>query len=182
MKKSYLLLADGFEEIEALGTLDILRRAGMDVLTVSINAGFEVTGAHGVTVNADVMMTSDMGEPEWVILPGGMPGARNLADDERVRDMIIKQNNCQGYIAAICASPAVVLAPLGVLDGKQATCYPGFEQSCKSVNMNGKRVVVDGTIITGKGPGCTFEFALAIVEKAYGADTAARISGDMIMQ
>lgn len=182
MQKSYLLLADGFEEIEALGTLDILRRAGMDVLTVSINAGFEVTGAHGVTVKADIMMTSDMGEPEWVILPGGMPGASNLADDKRVCDMLVKQSDRNGFIAAICASPAVVLAPLGVIDGKKSTCYPGFEQQCPNAIMNGERVVVTDNIITGKGPGCTFEFALAVVEKAVGLDTATRISGEMIMQ
>ncbi len=182
MKKSYLLLADGFEEIEALGTLDILRRAGMDVLTVSINAGFEVTGAHGVTVKADVMMTSDMGEMDWVILPGGMPGASNLAADPRVRDMLLKQHNRNGNIAAICASPAVVLAPLGILDGIKSTCYPGFEQQCPDALMHGDRIVVANNIITGKGPGCTFEFALAIVEKAVGLDTATRISGEMIMQ
>lgn len=181
MKKSYLLLADGFEEIEAIGTLDILRRAGMDLLTVSINAGYEVTGAHGVTVKADIVMNSEMGEPDWIILPGGMPGASNLADDSRVREMLMKQNNIQGNIAAICAAPAVVLAPLGILDGLDATCYPGFEAGCSKSKVKGERVAVTERIITAKGPGCTFEFAMAIVEKAFGKDTAARIMSEMIM-
>lgn len=176
-----MLLADGFEEIEAIGTLDILRRAGMDILTVSINAGYEVTGAHGVTVKADIVLNQEMGEPEWIILPGGMPGASNLADDSRVREMLIKQNNIQGNIAAICAAPAVVLAPLGILDGLDATCYPGFEAQCSKSNVKGERVAVTERVITGKGPGCTFEFALAIVEKAFGKDTATRIMSEMIM-
>lgn len=182
MKKSYLLLADGFEETEALGTLDIMRRAGMDVLTVSINPSFQVTGAHGVTVQADVKMEEEMGTPEWVILPGGMPGAQNLADDHRVRHMLEKQNNTQGCIAAICASPAVVLTPLGILDGREATCYPGFEAGCSSVEMTGKRVVVLDRIITAAGPSCVFEFGLAIVEKAMGKETADNVAKGMLLK
>lgn len=180
MKKSYLLLADGFEEIEALGTLDILRRAGMDVLTVSINPSFQVTGAHGVTVLADLMMEEEMGDPEWVVIPGGMPGAANLAADHRVVHMIEKQNNTEGYIAAICAAPAVVLAPLGILDGRRATCYPGFEAQCSKASTTGERVVVLDRIITAAGPGCTFEFALAIVEKACGKEAADAVKEAMI--
>lgn len=182
MKKSYLLLADGFEEIEALGTLDILRRAGMDVLTVSINPSFQVTGAHGVTVMADLMMEDEMGEPEWVILPGGMPGAQNLADDHRVRHMLEKQNDTEGYIAAICAAPAVVLSPLGILDGKRATCYPGFEAKCSKATVEGDRVVVLDRIITAAGPGCAFDFGLAIVEKALGKPTADSVASAMLLK
>lgn len=182
MKKSYLLLADGFEEIEALGTLDILRRAGMDVLTVSINPGYEVTGANGVTVQADLIMTDEMSQPEWVIVPGGMPGASNLAADSRVSRMLTKQNDEQGYIAAICASPAVVLTPLGILNGKDATCYPGFEAQCPGVNMTGKRIVVLDNIITAAAPGVTFEFGLAIAEKAMGADVAKSVSQGMLIK
>lgn len=182
MKKSYLLLADGFEEIEALATLDILRRAGMDILTVSINPSFEVTGHSGVTVQADVVMTDDMGEPEWVIVPGGMPGAQNLADDHRVRHMLQKQNDTQGFIAAICAAPAVVLAPLGILNGLNATCYPGFEAACSQSELNGARVEVTPRVITAAGPGCTFEFAFAIVEKAFGKEKADQVRAAMIMK
>lgn len=182
MKKSYLLLADGFEETEALGTLDVLRRAGLDVLTVSINPSFQVTGAHGVTIMADLVMNDFMGEPEWVILPGGMPGASNLAADRRVTEMLTKQSNTGGYIAAICASPAVVLAPLGILDGIDATCYPGFEGQCGGAAMTGARVVVTDTVITAAGPGCTFDFGLAIVEKACGSEAVKTLREQMLLK
>lgn len=182
MKKSYLLLADGFEEIEALGTLDILRRAGMDVLTVSINASYEVTGAHGVTVNADVVMSDNMSDPEWVVVPGGMPGSSNLAADPRVNMMLTKQYEAGGYIAAICAAPAVVLAPLGILEGKDATCYPGFEEQCTGATMTGEPVVVLDRIITAAGPGAAFEFGLAIVEKSFGKDAAQTIREGMLVK
>lgn len=182
MEISYLLLADGFEEIEALGTLDILRRAGMQVSTVSINATNAVTGAHGVTVMADTVLGPETEAPAWVILPGGLPGATNLAECAGVSEMLQRQMRQQGYIAAICAAPAEVLAPLGILDGKKATCYPGFEAKCSKAFTDGSRVVKDGNVITAAGPGCTFEFALAIVTEACGADKAAEVAAGILLK
>ncbi len=116
MQKSYIFLADGFEEIEALAPLDILRRAGMPVITVSISDSLTVTGAHGARVEADALFTdNDMSAAEWLILPGGMPGASNLAACKPLTDLLVAQAARGGKIAAICASPALVLAPLGIL-------------------------------------------------------------------
>lgn len=182
MKKSYLLLADGFEEIEALGTLDIMRRAGMDVLTVSINPSYQVTGAHGVTVQADILMENEMGEPDWVVVPGGMPGASNLASDQRVRRLLTRQNDREGNIAAICAAPAVVLAPLGIIDGLEATCYPGFEAECSQASVKGERIVVLDRIITAAGPGVMYDFGLAIVRKACGEAKAEEVAKGMLLK
>ncbi|MCM1483994.1 MAG: DJ-1/PfpI family protein [Muribaculaceae bacterium] len=182
MNTSYLLLADGFEEIEALGTLDILRRAGMQVTSVSINPTATVTGAHGITVEADMVIADEMPAADWVILPGGMPGASNLAESEAVRRLIERQSLQQGYIAAICAAPAVVLAPMGVLDGRRATCYPGFEQACYNASLKGDRVAVDGTVITAAGPGCTFDFALTIVRTVLGSDKADEVAAGMLLK
>ena len=181
MSTSFLILADGFEEIEAIGTLDILRRAGMQITTVSINPTTTVTGAHGVTVEADMVITDNMGDPDWVILPGGMPGATNRSASPQVCDMLRRQVLQQGNIAAICASPAVVLAPLGILDGRKATCYPGFEQSCPAATMTGEKVVVDGNVITAAGPGCTFDFAFAIVRTACGEAVMKEVASGMLL-
>ena len=128
MNTSYVFLAPGFEEVEALTVIDVMRRAGMDVKTVSITDSRTVAGAHGIAVTADVVYEkTDFITPEWLILPGGMPGATNLSQYAPLNTLLLNQAN-SGKIAAICASPAVVLAPLGILDGKEATCYPGFEK------------------------------------------------------
>lgn len=182
MEISYLLLADGFEETEALGTLDVLRRAGMQVSTVSINPTNTVTGAHGVTVVADTILAPETQAPEWIILPGGLPGATNLAECAGVNEMLHRQMRQQGYIAAICASPAVVLTPLGILDEKKATCYPGFETGNVKWVTDGSHVVKDGNVITAAGPGYTFDFALAIVAEAMGADKAAEVAAGMLLK
>lgn len=183
MNESFIFLADGFEEIEALATVDIMRRAGMTVKTVSINAGYDVTGAHGVTVKADLLLNDiSVGEEaEWLICPGGMPGAANLAANKKLTEMLCAQNRRGGKIAAICASPALVLAPIGLLKGKKATCYPGMEPTeAPETNMTGLSVVTDGNIVTGKGPAYTFDFALAIVKESKGSDTADAVAQGML--
>lgn len=181
MKHSILFLADGFEEIEALATTDILRRAGMTVNIVTINPDGEATGANGITVKADTTIDQVELQPdtEWLICPGGMPGASNLVDNEKVCDMLTTQFKRKGKIAAICASPAVVLAPLGILKGRKATCYPGFETLVDDADMTGAPVEAQDTLITANGPGNTIPFALAIVAVSKGTPVASEIAAGL---
>ncbi|MDE7125384.1 MAG: DJ-1/PfpI family protein [Muribaculaceae bacterium] len=177
---SFLFLAAGFEEIEALTVVDVMRRAGMDVKTVSITASKEVCGAHGIKVVADTTFTeTDFSDAEWLIIPGGMPGASNLASFEPLNDLL-KAHAPDGKIAAICAAPAVVLAPLGILDGKEATCYPGFEDQCDKAVMRDVPIVVLDSLITANGPSAALPFALAIVASSLGANIAQQIGSGML--
>lgn len=185
MAKSFIFLAAGFEEIEALATLDVLRRAQMDVATVSITDKKEVTGANGLTVVADMILdniTAD--KAEWLIIPGGMPGATNLAACGRLNDMLRNHWIHGGKIASICASPAVVLAPLGVLRGQDATCYPTFKDDLEkggAVYAPEQRVVVSGNIITSNGPSSALLFAFAIVAASQGNDVASSVASGMLV-
>lgn len=178
MKHSILFLADGFEEIEALATVDILRRAGMTVNIVTINEGGTAVGAHGVTVKADsvIDVVELAPDTEWLICPGGMPGASNLAENEKVCQMLSDHYKRGGRIAAICASPAVVLAPLRILSGRKATCYPGFESEVNDAEMTGASVEVQNTLVTANGPGSTIPFALAIVSVSKGTEVASELA------
>ena len=183
MQESYIFLANGFEEVEALATVDVLRRAEMNVKTVSINTVAEVTGAHGVKVTADTVINNvELPETDsWLICPGGMPGATNLAACGKLSEMLRNHNAAGGKIAAICASPALVLSPLGIIDGRKATCYPGMESlATTEAEMTGERVVRDGNVITGNGPASTFAFALAIVEASKGAEAAGAVAQGML--
>ncbi|MBE6690378.1 MAG: DJ-1/PfpI family protein [Ruminococcaceae bacterium] len=170
----YMFLANGFEEVEALAPLDLLRRAGLEVTTVGIG-GDVIRGAHGITVHADIPdgLFADA-KPDMIILPGGMPGAKNL-DESRVVDAALKaavRNNA--YLAAICAAP-MILGHRGLLEGKHATCYPGFEQELKGAILSPEKVVVDGRIITAAGMGVAIDFGLELIEQftgdTYLADT-----------
>ena len=182
MKKAYIFLADGFEEIEALATVDILKRAGIHTTTVSINPTLTVNGAHGVPVITDTLVTEVFPEPShWLILPGGMPGATNLAACEPLTTMLTAHHAQGSHIAAICASPAVVLSPLGILADKEATCYPGFESSMKCAKVGCTPVVVDKNIITANGPGNTFAFALTIVASAVNEAKAREVAEGMLI-
>ena len=183
MKQSYLFLADGFEEIEALTTVDVMRRAGMPVVTVSITSSAMVTGAHQVAVKADALIADvDLGQAEWLICPGGMPGASNLAACEPLNQALKAQAQAGGKVAAICASPAVVLGPLGLLEGREAVCYPGMEAGMKGARVEySKPVAIDGNIITGNGPSAANPFALAIVAHSVGEDVARRVAEDMLL-
>ncbi|MDE6491491.1 MAG: DJ-1/PfpI family protein, partial [Muribaculaceae bacterium] len=141
------------------------------VKTVSVIEGDrKVTGANGITVEADLDITDlHTGvQAEWLIAPGGMPGSTNLAQSLKLSEMLSAHHAAGGKIAAICAAPAVVLAPLGILDGRKATCYPGFEDACMGADMQDARVVVDGNVITANGPSSAFPFALAIVRMSMG--------------
>lgn len=182
MKHSYLFLAPGFEEIEALATVDVLRRADMNVITVAVTDKEKtVAGAHGVKVEADVHINdTDLSNAEWLICPGGMPGASNLAANAKVTAALTAQFKKGGKIAAICASPALVLEPLGILAGREATCYPGMEGYIKTGIAQETPVVAHDTLITGNGPATTIRFALAIVRNSKGDKAAEEVGSAML--
>lgn len=180
MHRSFIFLAEGFEEIEALTVIDVMRRAGMDIKTVSINDSKTVVGAHGIPVVADITFKeADFADSEWLILPGGMPGATHLHQFQALGDLLKVH---KGKIAAICASPAVVLAPLGILDGREATCYPGFEADCKKQGaiMRDVPVMTLDTLITANGPSSSLRFALAIVANSMGDSVAQQVGSGML--
>lgn len=180
MNTSYIFLAPGFEEIEALTVLDVMRRAGMDVKTVSITQERTVAGAHGIAVQADLLYEkTDFITPEWLILPGGMPGATNLSEFAPLNTLLINQAQ-SGKIAAICASPGVVLGPLGILDGKEATCYLGFEKFMPEAVRRDSPVIALDRLITANGPSAALRFALAIVANSMGESVAQEVGSGML--
>lgn len=182
MKESFLFLANGFEEVEALTAVDVMRRAGIPLKTVSITSALQVTGAHGVTVNADVLYDNTMfTSPKWLVLPGGMPGATNLYEFAPLQGLLKRQaESAEGRIAAICAAPAVVLGQMGLLQGKKATCYPGFENLLKGAEAEEKPVVIDGKFVLGNGPANALMWALAIVKEECGVKEAEDIAAGML--
>ena len=182
MKTIFVFLADGFEEIEALTPVDILRRAGLSVKTVSVMDEQVVAGAHGVPVMADVMFDEVNAEDaEMILLPGGLPGATNLDAHQGLSQMILDFAKEEKPLAAICAAP-LVFGNRGLLEGKKATCYPGFETYLKGAQYTAALVEKDGNFITGKGPGAAMEFAFAIVEKYSGMDKVNELKQGMMIQ
>lgn len=168
----YAFFADGFEEIEALTAIDTLRRAGLDVEIVSVTPDEIVVGAHDVSVLCDKnFVNCEFCDAELLLLPGGMPGAATLDKHEGLRKLILNFAENNKPIAAICAAP-MVLGKLGLLKGRKATCYPGFEQYLEGAECIDAPVVKDGNIITGMGPGAAMEFALTIVETLVGKEKA----------
>jgi len=181
MKHLYLFLAPGFEEIEAIATIDVLRRAGLDVKSVSISDNLKVTGAHGISVEADCLYPEvDFAEAEMLILPGGMPGTKNLNAHEGLKAMLTQHAKAGKPLAAICAAP-MILGQLGLLDGKEATCYPGNEIYLKGANLSEYMIVQDGNFITASGPGVAAEFALQIVEHFLGEEKMEEISKALLL-
>lgn len=167
----YMFIAEGFEEIEALCPLDLMRRAGLEVKTVGIG-GTSVTGAHGITVKTDIADTDfSYGAPQMIFLPDGMPGTLNLAASSVVTDAIASANKDGIYIAAICAAPSI-LGDMGLLQGKSAVCYPGFEDRLTGATIPSQKVVLDGTVLTAKGMGAALEMGLKIVEIFCGETSA----------
>ena len=169
----YMFLANGFEEIEALLPLDLMRRAGLEVRTVGVG-GLDITGSHGITVKAD-MLDTDLSDsaPECVILPGGMPGTKNLDASAVVHKALDDALASEALICAICAAP-MVLGKRGILCGKNATCFPGFEEYLEGATVGG-RVVRDGRVITAIGMGAALEFGIEIVAALLGRDAADKL-------
>lgn len=168
MMKVIVLLAEGFEEIEALTPVDVLRRAGADVQMLSIHEALKVTGAHGIPVIADGLFAGGE-EADAVILPGGLPGAVNLAADERVREIIQRYLKEEKTVAAICAAP-LALDAAGVLAGRRFTTYPGVEEKITEGTHETAAVVEDSKLITGKGPAFAMDFALAVTAQLLGRE------------
>ncbi len=158
----YVLLADGFEEIEAIEPIDIMRRAGLSVKTVGVSDKL-VTGSHNITVTADILIDEvDTADMELLMLPGG-PGHTNLVESEKVQALIRFAADNEIYISAICASPSVI-GRLGLLKGRKATCFPGFEEFLEGAEVLCDKAVADGKFITGKGAGAAADFGFLMVE------------------
>lgn len=175
----YCFLADGFEETEALAPVDILRRAGIAVTTVGVG-GSVIRGSHNIYVKADItadaLELSD--EIQGVILPGGMPGVKNLDADQTVHAAIEFCDQRDLYVCAICAAPSII-GRMGLLSGRKSTCFPGFEDALIGAQITGEKVVTDGTVITAKGAGCALEFGFAIVREVCGEEKAASVAAAM---
>ena len=169
-----------FEDVEALIPVDVLRRGGVEVVTVSTTDLPVVESAHGVGIGADAMFGDcDFADADLLMLPGGMPGASNLFAHEGVCAAVLAQYRAGKKVAAICAAPAVVLAQLGVLDGKEATCYPGFEQMFTNAEYTGDLVTVDGQITTAEGPAAAFPYAYELLAQLTDQETADQIAEGM---
>lgn len=180
MKKVYVFLADGFEDVEALIPVDVFRRGGLDVTTVSISDFPLVRSAHGVNIETDIMFEQgDFSDANLVFLPGGMPGATNLFEHKGVCKVVVDQFAAGKKVAAICAAPAVVLGQLGLLEGKKATCYPGFEDMLDGAQYTADLVTVDGNVTTGEGPAAAFPFAYELLAQLAGKQTSDQIAEGM---
>ena len=176
----YTFLAEGFEDIEALAPIDIMRRAGLQVETVSITDDYVVLTAHGVGIVADRTIADiDFADADLLFLPGGMPGATNLDACQPLRQGILQHYQAGRPVAAICAAP-LVLGHLGLLEGKKATCYPGFETELKGATYTASLVEQDGQVITGKGPGAAMELGYVLVERLKDKQTAEALREGMM--
>lgn len=183
-KQSYIFLAPGVEEIEAMATIDALRRADIPVVAVAVDTTLQIKGATGQTIVADSLISEiDISDADWLIVPGGVPGAPNLHASKTVNEMLLEHFGKGGRIASICAGPAVVLAPLGILKGEKATCYPGLGDR---ITANGgeyvaEKVVATPLLITSEGPGTTLPFAIEIIRRTKGDKVADDTAAAMII-
>lgn len=180
-KKVLVPIADGSEEIEAVCIIDTLRRAGADVTVASVSGG-TIEASRGVVIVADSLIGDCAGlEYDLIALPGGMPGSEHLRDSEVLKDMLLKQKDAGRMYAAICAAPAVVLEPFGLLGGKKATCYPTMmdQLTCETLDQE---VVVDGNCVTSQGPGTALRFAVRLVEELMGKDKAHEVGKGLLLR
>ncbi|EJX07665.1 ThiJ family intracellular protease [gut metagenome] len=181
MKTVYVFFADGFEEIEAFSVVDVLRRAGIQVVMISVTPDEIVKGAHGISVLCDKnIVNCDFYDASMLVLPGGMPGASTLGVCKDLCRLLQQFAESDKPLAAICAAP-MVLGQLGLLQGKRATCYPGFEQYLDGADYTAALVETDGNIITGKGPGAAMSFAFALVECLLGEAKVEELKEAMIV-
>ena len=180
MKQISIFLADGFEEIEGLTVVDILRRAGLRVDTVSITGERIIRGSHQIDVQADCLFEEmDFSESDMLVLPGGMPGTRNLMNHKGLQELLRAYHEKGRYIAAICAAPSV-FGRLGFLKGRRACCYPSFEEKLEGAEVVQEPVSVDGHIITSRGMGTAIPFALKLTALLCGEEKADEISRSII--
>ena len=190
-KKAVVLLADGFEEVEAITPVDYMRRAGIDVVTVSISERLTVAGRWtGIKVSADTTLAEFKKAPfdfDAVIIPGGKPGASNLAASNEPVALIKESASAGKLVCAICASPVIVLAPLGLISGKKFTCYPGMEENpqlkqfASDSAWSAESVVTDGNIITSRAAGTAGQFSIAIIEKLLDKEAAKKITQTVLL-
>lgn len=174
--KVLMLLANGFEESEAIVPADILKRAGAEVQLVSVEDSIQVVSTHGIKLTADCFISEVNGDDmDALILPGGMPGAETLSQSFLVKGLVEKAAEKGIYVAAICAAP-FVLGKMGLLDGRNIACYPGFEDYMPAANVTGEKVEVDDIFITAQGMGVSLEFGLKIAEMLFGAEVADKIA------
>lgn len=182
MKKIAVHLAEGFEEIEAVSIIDVLRRAELNVTVVSITENLQVTGSHGIKVAADQHFNDiNYDLIDMIILPGGMPGATNLNNHLGLREQILNFQDNKKLLGAICAAP-LVFGNLGILKHIKATCYPGFENQLHGAIVTGEKIEVADNIITAKGAGVALDFALRIVELLKGKEHATKLAQKMIVE
>ena len=174
--KAIVFLAEGFEEVEAIAPIDIFRRAGIEVYSVSITNQKNVASARGITVIADKLFAeTDFSDADLLFLPGGMPGTKNLDEHDGLKQLIDKQLEFGKRVAAICAAPSI-LGKMGLLEGKEATCYPGFENQLQGAILSDSKIVKSGLITTAKGAGVAIQFALSIVGELKGEEEALRVA------
>lgn len=180
MKKAYLFFATGFEEVEALTVLDILRRANVDCKTVSIVGDYDVTSSHGVTVRADLLFDEkDLTDADMIILPGGIPGTPNLRAHKGLEKLILQYHEEGKYLAAVCAAPTIY-GEMGLLKGKKATCFPTLEDGLIGAEWLEEKVVCDGQFITSRGMGTCIDFGLTILSKLTDEETAKTIGKKIV--
>lgn len=177
--KVFIFLADGFEELEAIAPIDIFRRAGIDVTVISITNEKEVRGAHDITVFADSLFTeTDFSKNDLLYLPGGMPGTKNLGEHDGLKELIVKQARENKKIAAICAAPSI-LGKLGLLNGREAICFPGFEDQLTGATLSKEKMVESGNFSTAMGAGVAIQFALKLVEELKGKILAEQLASQI---
>ena len=180
MKKAYLFLATGFEEVEALTVVDILRRGGVECKTVSIMGEYDVTSSHAITVRADLLFDEqDLSDADMLIMPGGIPGTPNLKAHAGLEALINQYQRDGKYLAAVCAAPTIY-GEMGLLQGKNATCYPGMEDGLVGATHLTDSVVCDGQFITSRGMGTCVDFGLTLLEKLTDEATAQEIGKKIV--
>ena len=181
MKKAALFLAEGFEEIEAIIPIDVLRRANIEVTTISISNSNHVTGAHQITIHADTTFEeADCNLFDAIVLPGGMPGSHNLNAHQKLKELLLRFSKDNKLIAAICAAP-LILGELGLLKNINAVCYPGFEHHLTGANLLNQAIVKDKNFISANGAGSAMLFALSIVEELLGSNEAKLTAEKMLV-
>ena len=180
MAKVYEFLSNGTEEVEALIPVDVLRRAGVEVVLVSTVEEKTIVSAHGVRIECDEMIEDvDCSDADLLMIPGGLPGAENLCNHPLVREAIKKQYEAGKLVSAICAGP-MIFGSLGITAGKRCTCYPGFEDHLTGGTYTGELVTVDGNVITGEGPAASFPYAYTICEMLCGEGTTEALKAGMM--